>query len=118
MFHNRDGCYLYFSYYKLWVEKPGFFRPSLSPHQNHHRNPVSGSGLRNRVSLDHLCHPTKIIIETRFLVGVEKPGFFRPSLPPHENHHRNPVSGLFINLMVRLGAEKKFSVRLPKNSSA
>ncbi|WP_255353272.1 hypothetical protein [Planktothricoides sp. SR001] len=35
----------------------------------------------------------KIIIETRFLVGVEKPGFFRPSLSPHENYHRNPVSG-------------------------
>ncbi|WP_156331923.1 hypothetical protein [Planktothricoides sp. SR001] len=23
------------------TEKPGFFRPSLSPHQNAHRNPVS-----------------------------------------------------------------------------
>ena len=54
------------------------------------RNPVSGSGLRNRVSLDDLCHPTKIIIETRFL------------------------SYLQINLMVRYGAEKKLSVISPK----
>ena len=48
------------------------------------------TGLRNRVSLDHLCHPTKIIIETRFLGCLE------------------------INLMVRYGAEKKLLVMLPR----
>ena len=59
--------------------------------------------LRNRVSLDHLCHPTK---ETGFREiypvsnpvsflgcwGLQKPGFFRPSLSPNLHAHRNPVS--------------------------
>ncbi|WP_190882956.1 hypothetical protein [Planktothricoides raciborskii] len=62
---------------------------------------------RNRVSLDHLCHPTEVLIETRFLFGwqrqcdrpfapPQKPGFFRPSLSPHQRAHRNPVSCLLI----------------------
>ncbi|WP_277926691.1 hypothetical protein [Planktothricoides raciborskii] len=36
-------------------------------------------------------------IETRFLGKLttrepQKPGFFRLSLPPHQNYYRNPVS--------------------------
>ena len=60
-------------------QKPGFFRPSLSPHQRAHRNPVSfwlatrcDRWPRNRVSLDHLCHPTEVLIETRFLFGWQR----------------------------------------------
>jgi hypothetical protein len=34
---------------------------------------------RNRVSLDYLCHPTKMLIENRFLFGGNKGAIARPS---------------------------------------
>ncbi len=68
---------------------------------------------RNRVSLDNLCHQPTNLIETRFLFCLsqvarnrvsldhlchqpQKPGFFRPSLPPTNKSYRNPVSSWFL----------------------
>jgi filamentous hemagglutinin family protein len=44
-----------------------------------------------------------LTLENRSLInlsGTEKPGFFPQSDPPHQNNHRNPVSGSGININI------------------